>query len=930
MPQAKTTGISASADKWREMWRICEEARQISPADRQRFLHSKGLEPEMERDVISLLMEPAESIAPSWGASSDSWGLGGGTAVAPARNLVGARVGRYVVEEQVGRGGGGEVYSAQDTDLDRKVALKFLHPGRVEARWTVDRFLREAKAASALNHPGIITVHEVIQSESGLAIAMEFVDGQSLRKLCGAPNPVSQVIRWGAQIADALAAAHGRGIIHRDVKPENLMLRSDGFVKILDFGLAESLGSRKDPVTELLPAGTLRYMSPEQAMGGQLTPATDVFSLGIVLYELATGRHPFPAETALDALRAITSATPAAPSTLVREIPRPLETLILRMLEKDPGKRPEAGEVAQRLEGLRSAAQTQRPRTWSVLLGTAAAAVALAGGYLGWRGTQKAGPLTLSPIPLTDTAGVESHPDVSPDGESIVYGWGAHENAHTHLYVKRLDRDEPFKLLEAEHGERVSNPRWSPDGNRILFKSSAPVLQYALWSVAKDGTDRRKIRDLRATDHSSGLDWAPDGRHIVYTDRSPNAGNRYVVRWLDLSTMEDRELSSPPQGTWGDWDPRVSPDGSQVAFKRVTGISNDQIFVVPVAGGAPVPVTKGRLGISGHTWLPDGRLLAGGKFSSSINSLWSMDAKAGAAPELVHRSGLDEVMPSARKSRIAWVNRLDDHNIYAVPTAGGTPTRWIASAMYDGKPAVASDGRIAFVSRRSGEAELWISRPKGVDPARITDLKAEITRPAWSPDGTGLLFSVEGSNTLYLVRCGSGELRCGAPTSLTAGESPSWSGDGKSIYFNGPNDEIWRISAEGGAPQSTGAFGRDPVASTDGKWLYYRQVKDGLSLARLPLDGSGRTSQAEEVLVDRMKSANREHWTVAGAEVIYWDNDTDSKFSGLRAYNTVTRRSRTIIEGPAMYPTVSPDGATVFYSKRDRSGVNVMVSGLGR
>lgn len=918
--------MSTGSERWLAMWRICEEARQLSPADRAQFLEDKGLDPELERDLISLLMEPAESVATSWGTPPlSSSSSGGGTAVAPSRSLLGRRVGRYIVGEVLGRGGGGEVYEARDTDLDRKVALKFLHPGRKEIRWTVERLLHEAKAASALNHPGIITIHEVIQSEAGLAIAMEFVDGRPLRQMCGAPNPIAEVIRLGAQIVDALGAAHAHGIIHRDIKPENVMVRSDALVKVLDFGLAENIGGIENSVTALLAAGTLRYMSPEQANRGKLTTATDIFSLAIVLYELVTGRHPFPADTALGTLKAITLDSPQSPSRWV-EIPPALELLILEMLEKDPERRPSAAEVAKRLEEMRNPAQP-RERTWRVPGGLAAASAVLVIGYFVWGGKHNASAIPVSPVPLTDTPGIDAHPDISPDGESIVFDWGAQRNSYTHLYVKRPDRDQPFKLLEAERGERISNPRWSPDGSRILFKSSAPVEKYALWTVAKDGTGRSKILDLQATDHSSGLDWAPNGREIAYTDLGGQ--RQFEIHVRDLITGEDRVVTPAIQGIWGDWDPRFSPDGRSIAFKRVTGLANDQIFVVPAKGGPLVEVTTGRRAIAGHCWLQDGRLLVAGKFGNSIYSLWSMKASSGATPELFYRMGFDEVMPAARAGKVAWVNRLDDQNIYAAPIQGGPPVKWIASAMFDGKPALARDGRIAFVSRRSGDSELWVSGSEGADPVRVTNLKSEIVRPSWSRDGAYLVFSVAGENVIYSVHCPSEKVPCGKAEPVTSGSNPSWFRE--FIYFNKSSRmEIWRVASASAVPQFVHLSGRDPAVSADGKWLYYRQLQNGVNLARVPLDPSGLPSGPEEVLVDRIKSADREHWTVAGDEVIYWDNDTDSKFSGLRAYNTVTHSTRTITEVPGMYPAVSPDGATVLFSKRDRSGVNVVIADLGR
>ena len=197
----------------------------------------------------------------------------------------------------------GEVFSAQDTELGRTVALKFLLPDAFESSSTVESFIREAKAASSLNHPNIVTVHEVIRSESSRAIVMELVEGASLRELCGSAQPIDLVIRTGQQIANALAEAHVHGIVHRDVKPENIMVRGDGYVKVLDFGLARQMAV--DTAGSGLPAGTLRYMSPEQIRGEPLTGASDVFSLGLTLYELLTGSHPFESSSAFETAVAI-------------------------------------------------------------------------------------------------------------------------------------------------------------------------------------------------------------------------------------------------------------------------------------------------------------------------------------------------------------------------------------------------------------------------------------------------------------------------------------------------------------------------------------------------------------------------------------------------------------------------------------------------
>src|SRR5260370_34982922 len=242
----------------------------------------------------------------------------------------GARLGRYEIKSQLGAGGMGEVYRAQDTRLDRKVALKLLPAEFTRDAERVRRFTQEAKAASALNHPNIISVYDIGECETGRFIVMEFVAGRTLRAVIAKDNSLETFFTLGAQMARALSAAHAAGITHRDIKPDNIMVRDDGYVKMLDFGLARLLPTTaSDPEAMTLAQqttpgtvmGTLGYMSPEQASGQTVGPASDVFALGIVLYELATGSHPFQSETMIGYLHAITSQVPPSVRRLKSHLP---------------------------------------------------------------------------------------------------------------------------------------------------------------------------------------------------------------------------------------------------------------------------------------------------------------------------------------------------------------------------------------------------------------------------------------------------------------------------------------------------------------------------------------------------------------------------------------------------------------------------------
>ena len=284
----------------------------------------------------------------------------------------GFQIGPYQIHDTLGQGAMGEVYRAYDQRLGRELALKLLPRQTSEDASSVELFMREARTASALNHPNVITIYEIGEGEPGRFIAMELVCGSTLRSLAGQPQRIEQVVHIGAQIARALAVAHAAGIIHRDIKPENVMVRPDGYVKVLDFGIARLVEPEEGHPT-LAPAlptqtgravGTLRYMSPEQACAEPLTAATDIFSLGVVLHELATGRHPFASGAGSDVavLSAMLTAPPPVASASNPSLPPELDALLARMLEKDPRRRPRAVDVEAVLSELARATPAPAPR----------------------------------------------------------------------------------------------------------------------------------------------------------------------------------------------------------------------------------------------------------------------------------------------------------------------------------------------------------------------------------------------------------------------------------------------------------------------------------------------------------------------------------------------------------------------------------------
>jgi serine/threonine protein kinase len=347
-------------ERWQRIKELFHAALARGPVERAAYLDGAcdgdlSLKAEIESLIAS--HEDSEDFLETTTADPD-----GESQAEVCEPLVGKSIGPYSILSRLGSGGMAAVYLAQDTRLGRKVALKLLAAHLTKDEDRVARFRTEARAASLLNHPNIVTIHEIGEAEEGHFIVMELIEGHTLREAINARATIESLARLGAQMARALSVAHAAGIIHRDIKPENIMVRGDGYVKVLDFGVARlsQIDTRADGnVTGKLGAdtapgvilGTLGYMSPEQARAERLTSATDVFSLGIVLYELATGQHPFSADSQIAVLHGIISQPALSPSRLNPEIPAPLEALMLRMLEKDPRSRPGAAEVEAALSG---------------------------------------------------------------------------------------------------------------------------------------------------------------------------------------------------------------------------------------------------------------------------------------------------------------------------------------------------------------------------------------------------------------------------------------------------------------------------------------------------------------------------------------------------------------------------------------------------
>jgi eukaryotic-like serine/threonine-protein kinase len=920
-----------SEERWRTILELSEQVAPLPAHERSAYLIAAGVGSEVSVEVLELAAQFHEENPEA----------------PPADARLGTTVGRFRITGVLGSGGMGDVYSARDTELDRPVALKFLRPEALGYDPAYPKLIREAQTASSLNHPNIVTIYEIVRTGSTIAIVMELVEGASLRVLCGERREgISRVFDMGEQIASALGAAHGRGIVHRDIKPENVLVQTDGRLKVLDFGLARRI-SNAAGASSLYPAGTLRYLSPEQARGDAAGPASDVFSLGLVLHELATGRHPFAAGSPFDTVYAILHGEPERLGPGDR-IPRPFAELVESMLSKNPSDRPSANEVARTLGEMRRgvAVETrkatfpyQRTVIWAAL------AIALVGVGVAWMKLRPAAAPDFRNLriqPLTSQPGWEADPAFSPDGESVAFTWNDRPE-DPQMYVKRLDTGEAVRLTDSDTGE-IGALAWSPDGRQIAFKRQLHGLEGAIHAVLVAGGAELPILNLANANETSSIDWSPDGKKLIFSDQPPGS-TQLAIYSFNLQTGEKIKLTTPPAAIWGDWSPKFSPDGKTIAFKRVTDYWLDEIYLIPAAGGAARQMTSIKAGIWGHAWTANGdSLIVSCQRGSTVLGIWRFPLADPLRPERIQQGAGDLITPAtARKAnRIAWVSRVWDTNIYRAPIAGSDPpVKLIASTQRDQNPAVAPDGRIAFVSDRSGSREIWMAAADGGNQTKVTDFGGpQIDNLMWSPDGRRLAFNsrLRGQAGVFTMECRPEARRCGEPQMFITGASaPAWSADGTAIFYSSNragSQQVWRHPLDGGPDTAVTPSGANLLRqSRDGKWLYLSKTPAETIYRTASRSPAGAMAAPIEPVIDASIRVLPMGWDMAPSEVLFFEMLTKQQRWRIRAVSIASGRVRFVSDWGESYAgadgmvlSVSRDGKWVYYPRLDSAGANIMVA----
>ena len=789
-----------SPARWRQVEEVCDSALRLAPARRAAFVKEACAGDEkLRREVESLLAgdERARVFLETPALELDSGLLARYREEAPPPG----RMLHYEIVDKLGEGGMGAVYKARDTHLDRFVALKFLPAEKVADPDRKRRFVEEAKAASALNHPNIVTIHDIASEDGRDVIVMEYVEGKTLTELIGRKGlPVAEALRLAIPMADALAAVHDAGIVHRDLKPANVMVTDKGQVKVLDFGLAKL--AERPPVGESAPRtetgtilGTVAYMSPEQAEGKKVDARSDIFSFGSVLYEMLTGHRAFERDPTASTLAAILKEEPKPARELAGGLPPELDRIVARCLRKDPERRfQHMGDVKAALADLSDeishadlvpAPLVAPPPGRKRWLPLAAAILAVLGAGVWFLPFGSKPPETaMRVVPLTSYPGQELCPSLSPDGRQVAFAWNGEREDNYDIYVKLVNGGPHIRLTTDAAID--FDPAWSPDGSRIAFYRTGKDHSDVLVIPALGGPEQR-VGEVAPVPWSLigalvtlGLAWSPDGKNLAVTDANG-------IAFLSLETGKKEPLASEPN--WAGR-PVFSPDGGNLAFLASGNGPETAIYVQAIgpgmkAHGGPRLILRTPW-IFGLAWTSDSRALVY-SLSSEYQltfDLWRIEASGG-KPERLSTPGpgwLPSV--SAKGNLLVYAQPEVDTNLYRLDLAGAEgkvnrPIKIASSSRIEDEPVVSSDGaKVVFTSYRSGTSEAWICNSDGSNcyvPAfpGITSVRGL----RWSPDGRRVaFFGKTGGSALYV-----GDFSGGAPRKLAAdaGGLPAWSRDGR-------------------------------------------------------------------------------------------------------------------------------------------------------
>jgi Tol biopolymer transport system component len=715
----------------------------------------------------------------------------------------------------------GVVYKAQDTRLDRFVAIKVLPPDKVADVERKRRFVQEARSASALNHPNIVTIHDIDSENGADFIAMEYLDGRTLGRIIPAHGlPPREALRYAVQVSDALAAAHVKGIVHRDVKPGNVMVTKSGVAKVLDFGLAkltewragEEISTRTmaESTADGVVVGTVAYMSPEQTEGGPVDARSDIFSFGVMLYQMLTGRLPFHGGSPLLTIEAIRHGEAPAPGSFNPAVSPELERVVARCLEKDPARRfQNASELKIVLEWLtrdgevkkRGAAEgTNRAGGWKRVLAGLPATVLAAGAIAAaayWLRQPAVTPLA-NVVRVTTSLGLTCFPALSPDGRLLAYASDRGGDGNLHIWVQQLANGQPMQKTQDAADE--ASPRFSPDGGSIVFERTGA----GIFAIPTLGDRERLIAPGGLSPQVS-----PDGTQIAYwvgdPDSSVTSGEVFITPFVQYAPK--RLATEFVDARFPLW----APDGRHVLFQGVQSpLARPEWWVVPIDGG-PAVNTGVVAALRSHQVLPipspgdwKGDILVFSAADPQFRHIWRAALKlpgwhlGGPAEQLTGGPGVDAEPALGSDGRVVFSISNYHNSLWRLPLRNGEPTqanveRLSETGVAQSRPSISANGRtLAFLSGATGDRQIWIRGMEAGTESQLTFGPGNKSAPAVSADGSMVAYSVVENRKPSIYVVPAADSGSGVPKKACedCGEPSDWTHTGGKILCSGGQPQI--------------------------------------------------------------------------------------------------------------------------------------------
>ena len=851
--------------------------------------------------------------------------------------MIGQTISHYKITEKLGEGGMGVVYKAQDTKLDRPVALKFLAPHLLRDEEGRKRFEREAKAAAKLDHPNICTVYEIDEADGRTFIVMAFLEGRPLsERIDEGPLKLTEALSIATQMAEGLEAAHEKGITHRDIKPDNVMLMSGSraLVKLMDFGLAQLAGSSKF-TREGTTLGTVNYMSPEQAEGAPTGHATDLWSLGVVLYEMVAGQKPFRGDFDQAIVYSIMNEPPE-PLTAVRTgVPKELERIVNKCLAKKPEQRyHHTDEVLGDLQAVRDELEPQPSRvaaqpaagkrTSPAWIGVGAVALLAVLG-LGWWFGRPSEPSVEPPpaynlTPITQDTGYTGQPALSPDGRLLAFASDRSGKGNLDIYVQQFGGGEPIPLTIDEADDDA--PSFSPDGNRVVFRSDRDG--GGIYVVPALGGSPRRIADGGGNPRFS-----PDGDRVSYQQVEFSTANQVFLRaWIapasgGTARQVDTNLAWASPRAW-------SPDGQQLLL---VGSKEPREFgrtiqldwwLVPAEGGEATSlevrepfegaglVLGSRSFPRPQTWLREGNwLIFDARSQGGTRNLWRIrlspeEGRLLGEPQKLTTGVGEQGASAAQDGRIAFMNVSNNWDIWSLPVdanraeVSGDPERIVSGLSTDRYPSVSADGRkLVYTSDRAGNNDIWLRDLETNEDTQVTVGPGSEFRGVISPDGTKVVFRriVRGNTNIYLVHLGRGSEQL---LLEDVGSHMDWTPDGKKILFYTNSPIRWKtVDVETGQQQDLGLqHSQHPVHSVrfspDQNWVSFklRSPASPVFVSRL-IGGVAQDQDQWVSIADSLGlSAGKSWWSPDGNTLYVLSREDEFLCIAARSLDPETKKPR--------------------------------------